>query len=70
MQQVSPVLTRQTTHVAGRMGFNTSHSMGTPLLGLIYGYLPPAHNDLSPGFFWSSAFVMTAASEIVTLFTI
>ena len=46
MQQVSPVVTRQTTMWKAWVGFNASHSMGAMLFGLIYGYLAIAHGPL------------------------
>ena len=39
MQEVSPVLTRETTTWKTWIGFNASHSLGAILFGLIYGYL-------------------------------
>lgn len=39
MQEVSPVLTRDTTMWKAWIGFNASHSMGAMLFGLVYGYL-------------------------------
>ena len=39
MQEVSPVLTRETTMWKTWIGFNASHSLGAILFGLIYGYL-------------------------------
>ena len=39
MQQVSPVLTRQTTMWKCWIGFNASHSLGAMLFGAVYGYL-------------------------------
>jgi len=39
MQEVSPVLTRQTTMWKTWVGFNISHSLGAILFGLVYGYL-------------------------------
>jgi len=39
MQEVSPVLTRDTTMWKAWVGFNASHGMGAMLFGLVYGYL-------------------------------
>ena len=39
MQQVSPVLSRQTTMWKAWVGFNASHSFGAMLFGAVYGYL-------------------------------
>jgi hypothetical protein len=46
MEQVSPVITTQTTIWRAWLGFNVSHSMGLLLFGLFYGYLALAHSDL------------------------
>jgi len=43
MQQVNPVLTRQTTMWKAWVGFNASHSLGAILFGLLYGFLALAH---------------------------
>ncbi len=55
MQQVSPVLTRQTTMWKAWVGFNASHSYGAQLFGLVYGYLALLH----PEFLFSSTFLLT-----------
>lgn len=39
MEQVPPVLTRQTTMWKAWVGFNASHSYGALLFGAVYGYL-------------------------------
>lgn len=39
MQNVAPVITRQTTVWRAWVGFNASHSLGAMLFGLVYGYL-------------------------------
>ena len=46
MQQVSPVITRQTTMWKAWVGFNASHSYGLILFGAVYGYLALAHSDV------------------------
>lgn len=46
MQEVSPVLTRETTMWKAWIGFNASHSYGAILFGLVYGYLALAHGGL------------------------
>jgi len=46
MSQTSPIMTRQTTMWRCWLGFNTSHSMGLILFGLIYGYLALAQSQL------------------------
>lgn len=45
MQQVSPVITRQTTIWKAWIGFNATHSLGLILFGAVYGYLGLAHGD-------------------------
>ena len=44
MQEVSPVLTRQTTMWKAWVGFNASHSLGAILFGAVYGYLSLLHS--------------------------
>jgi len=44
MQEVSPVLTRQTTMWKAWVGFNASHSFGAILFGAVYGYLSLVHS--------------------------
>ena len=39
MQEVSPVITRETTVWKAWVGFNASHSYGAILFGAVYGYL-------------------------------
>lgn len=39
LQEVSPIITRQTSMWKAWVGFNASHSYGAILFGLIYGYL-------------------------------
>lgn len=55
MQQVSPVITRQTTMWKGWVGFNASHSYGLILFGAVYGYLALAHSD----FLFQSVFLLS-----------
>ena len=43
MQEVSPVITRQTTMWKTWIGFNASHSVALILFGAVYGYLALAH---------------------------
>ena len=45
MQEVSPVITRQTTMWKAWVGFNASHSCALVLFGVVYGYLAWAHNN-------------------------
>ena len=46
MQQVSPVITRETTMWKAWIGFNASHACGLVLFGAVYGYLAIAHAEL------------------------
>jgi hypothetical protein len=46
MQEVSPVITRQTTMWKAWVGFNASHSFGLILFGAVYGYLAVAHSSV------------------------
>jgi len=55
MQQVSPVITRQTTMWKAWIGFNASHSYGLILFGAVYGYLALAHSD----FLFQSVFLLS-----------
>jgi len=45
MQQVSPVITRQTTMWKAWIGFNASHGFGLVMFGAVYGYLAMDHSD-------------------------
>jgi hypothetical protein len=54
MQEVSPVLTRQTTMWKAWIGFNASHSFGAILFGAVYGYLSLEH----PTFLFQSTFLL------------
>jgi hypothetical protein len=46
MTQIAPVITNETTMWRCWVGFNTSHSMGLVLFGLIFGFLALAHGGL------------------------
>jgi len=46
MEEVSPVISRETTMWRCWIGFNASHSMGAMLFGLIFGFLALAHSSL------------------------
>jgi hypothetical protein len=54
MQEVSPVITRQTTMWKAWVGFNASHSLGAVLFGAVYGYLSLLH----PAFLFQSTFLL------------
>ena len=68
MQEVSPVITRQTTMWKAWVGFNASHSYGLILFGTVYDYLALAHSDflfqsvflLSLGLLWLFGYVFLA----------
>jgi len=53
MQEVSPVITRETTMWRCWVGFNASHSFGAILFGWLFGYLALAH----AGFFFDTPFL-------------
>jgi hypothetical protein len=55
MQEVSPVITRQTTMWKAWVGFSASHSCGLILFGAMYGYLALAHSD----FLFQSVFLLS-----------
>jgi hypothetical protein len=46
MNQIAPVITKETTMWRCWVGFNSSHSMGLILFGLVFGYLALAHDQL------------------------
>ncbi len=52
MQEVSPVITRQTTVWRAALGFHASHSSGAILFGVLYLFLAfePSHLLFSSGF--------------------
>lgn len=54
MQEVSPVITRQTTMWKAWVGFNASHSFGAILFGAVYGYLSLVHS----AFLFQSTFLV------------
>ncbi len=62
MEQVSPVITRQTTMWRGWIGFNASHSMGAMLFGLIYGYLSLYHGAV----LFQSIYLLTVGLAMLT----
>ena len=49
MDEVSPVITRETTMWRCWIGFNASHSMAAMLFGLVYGYLAIAQREMLYG---------------------
>lgn len=46
MNEVSPVITKESTMWRFWIGFNISHSMAAMLFGLVYGFLAMAHGGL------------------------
>lgn len=54
MDQVSPVITKETTLWRMWIGFNASHSLGALLFGLNYGYLALFHGE----FLFRSGFLL------------
>lgn len=54
MQEISPVISRQTTMWKAWVGFNASHSLGAILFGAVYGYLSVLH----AGFLFQSTFLL------------
>jgi len=55
MQEISPVITGQTTMWQAWIGFNASHSCALLLFGTVYGYLALAHRD----FLFRSVFLLS-----------
>jgi hypothetical protein len=55
MQDVSPVISRETTMWKAWVGFNASHSFGAIMFGAIYGYLSLLHN----AFLFRSTFLLS-----------
>jgi hypothetical protein len=46
LEQVSPLISRQTTMWKAWIGFNASHSYGALLFGAVYGYLALAYRTV------------------------
>lgn len=55
MQEVSPVITRETTMWKAWVGFNASHSYGAIFFGAVYSYLSIAHS----AFLFQSTFLLS-----------
>ena len=55
MQEVSPVISRETSMWRAWVGFNASHSFGAILFGAIYGYLALIHS----AFLFQSTFLLS-----------
>ena len=45
MEQVSPVISSETTMWRAWIGFNATHSLALILFGLVYGYLVLSHSE-------------------------
>lgn len=54
MQEISPVITRETTMWQAWLGFNASHGLGLVLFGVLYAYLALAQ----PVLLFGSAFLL------------
>jgi hypothetical protein len=61
MQEVSPVITRETTMWRTWIGFNASHSVALILFGWVYAYLALAH----PTFFFESRFLVLTGVAVL-----
>ena len=66
MQEVSPVITRETTMWKTWIGFNATHSMSAMLFGLVYGYLALA----APEFLLQSAFLLALGAVTLAAFVV
>ena len=66
MQQVSPVITTQTTIWRAWLGFNVSHSMALLLFGLVYGYLAFAHSE----FLFQSGYLQLVGLFVLVSFVV
>ena len=55
LNEVSPIITRETTMWKAWVGFNASHSYGAILFGAVYGYLSLAHS----AFLFQSTFLLS-----------
>ena len=66
MQEISPVITRQTTMWKAWIGFNASHSCGLILFGGVYGYLAFAHED----FLFQSVFLLSLGLMLLSGYVI
>jgi hypothetical protein len=55
MQDVSPVISQETSMWKAWIGFNASHSFGAIMFGAIYGYLSLVHDT----FLFRSAFLLS-----------
>ncbi len=65
MDQVSPVISRETTMWQAWIGFNASHSFGAMLFGLIYGYLAASQ----PSLLFGSVFLLVVGFALLAGYT-
>jgi hypothetical protein len=61
MEEVSPVITRETTMWKTWIGFNATHSYSALLYALVYGYLAAIH----PEFLFDSAFLLCVGALLL-----
>ena len=66
MQEVSPVITRQTTMWNAWIGFNATHSLGLILSGAVYGYLGLVHSD----FLLDSVFLLSLGLMLLLAYAV
>ena len=64
MNEISPVISKETTMWRCWVGFNASHSIAALLFGLIYGFLAAAHTD----FLFTSPFLLGVGLITVSAF--
>jgi hypothetical protein len=62
MEEVAPVISRETTMWKAWIGFNASHSGGAILFGAVYGYLALLH----PAFLFASHFLLALGLVILS----
>lgn len=66
MQQISPVISAETTMWKAWVGFNASHSYGAILFGLIYAYLSIQH----AGVLFNSTYLLAVGLSFLVGFLI
>ncbi len=66
MQEVSPVITPQTTMWRAWIGFNASHAYGAILFGWVYGYLALLHTQ----FFFESYFLVLTGLVLLAAYVV
>jgi len=66
MNQISPVITKETTMWRCWVGFNASHSMGLILFGLVFAYLALVHCQL----LFQSPFLLIAGFAMLVGFLV